>query len=336
MTKVLIVLVNYKRAIDTIACLQSLAEINSNKPDVALCDNSSKDGSFERLKDYLDLVKGNAQSLPVKAGSSQCLLYPEDKTRESGLGDIFLVESVRNGGFAAGNNLAYRAVNRPEVYDYIWFLNNDTEVEPNALDALIERMRSRPEAGICGSTLIYAHDRVSVQVLGGCGYSPWTGTIRDIGNSLQWPVSVDEDEIERQLAYVSGASMLVSSPFLREVGLMAEDYFLYFEEIDWAQRARRKGFKMAYASGSVVFHKEGAAIGTGKSSSRSLLAEYYGLRNKLRITRRFFPFALPFIYVLSWLQILRRLLNRQWGNANLMARVLLGLRVTKLTSSRPA
>lgn len=336
MTKVLIVLVNYKRAVDTVACLQSLAKLDFDKPDVVLCDNDSRDGSAEALQDFLNLTYGPAQILDAPVGARQSFVYQGPGSgMASGIGKLFLVLSAHNGGFAAGNNLAYHAVTDTQAYDYVWFLNNDTEVEPNALKALVGRMQSRPDVGICGSTLIYAYDRVSVQVMGGCGYSPLTGTIKDIGNRLQWPVQASEPEIEEQLHYISGASMLVSASFIREVGLMAEDYFLYFEEIDWAQRAKRLGFKLAYASESVVFHKEGAAIGTGKSANRSLLAEYYGLRNKLRITRRYFPWALPSIYVLSWLQVLRRVLNRQWAHANLMARVLLGLRAPQLISSRP-
>ena len=90
------------------------------------------------------------------------------------------------------------------------------------------------------------------------------------------------------MVYVIGASMLVSRPFLQAVGLMQEDYFLYFEEIDWAERARRhaKPFRLGFASGSVVYHKVGASAGT---HARSVLSVRYYTRNRLRFLKRFYP-----------------------------------------------
>ena len=193
---------------------------------------------------------------------------------------------------------------------------------------MLKRMDEDEKIGICGSTLVYAHDRKTVQALGGAEYKTWTGGVREIGNGLTWPCTVDQSAVEAQMSYVSGASMLVSAAFLEKVGLMSEDYFLYYEEIDWATRARRAGFKLGYASDSVVFHKEGAALGSGKSQQRSALAEYYGVRNRIVFTRKFFPWALPSAYLFSWMQVGKRLLQGHGKRARMMAAVLLGLRRT--------
>ena len=173
--------------------------------------------------------------------------------------------------------------------------------------------------------MIYDFDRKTVQALGGSVYHPLTGLMQEIGNRQTWPCPVDERKIESSMSYVCGASMLVSAEFIRDVGLMAEDYFIFFEEIDWAERGRKFGYELGYASQAVVYHKEGAAIGTGKGTTRSLLAEYYGLRNKLLITWRFFPWAMPSVWLISWLQTLRRLVSGRRSNALLMARTLVGL-----------
>ena len=119
--------------------------------------------------------------------------------------------------------------------------------------------------------------------------------------------------------------MMSSRRFLAEVGLMAEDYFVFYEEIDWAIRARRGGFRLGYASRAIVYHKEGASIGSGTGERRSAFAEYFGMRNKLRFTWRFYPWALPSVWLLSWAQVARRLMQRQWYRAGLMARTLCGL-----------
>jgi GT2 family glycosyltransferase len=95
--------------------------------------------------------------------------------------------------------------------------------------------------------------------------------------------------------YVVGASMLVSQRFLAEVGLMAEEYFLFFEETDWAWRGRPR-FRLDWAPGSRVYHKVGQSIGTSSDPRRkSLTCDFYALRNRLLFTRRHCPAALPAI-----------------------------------------
>jgi GT2 family glycosyltransferase len=240
---------------------------------------------------------------------------------------ISIYNSPDNLGFAGGNNACVKIAQA--VYgesDYIWFLNNDTEVDRTCLSFMLSRFKQGDKkVGICGSTLIYYHHKPIVQVMGGSTYEPWSGTMREIGNGNKWPCDVSESAIEKQMAYVCGASMLVSRSFLREVGLMNEDYFLFFEEIDWCERGRRKGYTFAYASKAIVYHKEGAAIGTGTGARRSLLAEYYGMRNKLLVTWRFFPWAFPSVWLIGWLQVARRALQRRPANAWIMAKVLCGL-----------
>jgi GT2 family glycosyltransferase len=80
--------------------------------------------------------------------------------------------------------------------------------------------------------------------------------------------------------------MLVSTPFLQTVGLMCEDYFLYFEEIDWAFRAKGK-FKLAYADASVVWHKEGGSIGSSSTKEPSATSTKYLYRNRVIFNWRY-------------------------------------------------
>ena len=100
-----------------------------------------------------------------------------------------------------------------------------------------------------------------------------------------------------QMDFVIGASMLASRPFLENVGLMEESYFLYFEELDWAMRAKGK-FKLGYARESVIYHKEGATIGSTDRMKRSLVSDKYLSRTaEYLFTRRFLPWALPSVLV---------------------------------------
>ena len=105
--------------------------------------------------------------------------------------------------------------------------------------------------------------------------------------------------------------MLVSRDFIKEVGLMCEDYFLYFEEMDWALRGKQKRYQLGYCWESRVYHKEGGSIGSSsKGTKKSEIADYYGLRNRIVFTKKFYPKYLWSVYfgflVVVWNRIRRR------------------------------
>lgn len=318
---VLIVLVNWRRSRDTIRCIEVLSQASPCSISVSICENGSGDSSGDLISRYLsDSFEGEE-----RRESREKFEFIE--FRGLGFSRLWLVLSQINLGFAGGNNLALGVAMESHKFDYVWFLNNDTEVAPDCLDRMIERMEADPSIGICGSTLIYEHDRRTIQCFGGCSANLWTGMTNEIGNGSLWPCDVDQAAVESSMDYVSGASMLVSSEFLEKVGLMTEDYFLFYEELDWAIRARRAGFRLGYAKDAVVYHKEGASIGTGKAAERSALAEFYGLRNKLLFTWRFVPWAFPSVWLVSWLQVARRVALGRFDRALLMGRTLLGIGV---------
>jgi GT2 family glycosyltransferase len=93
---------------------------------------------------------------------------------------------------------------------------------------------------------------------------------------------------------VNGASMFVSRAFLTEVGLMKEDYFLYWEEIEWAMRADGR-FKLGYAPKSIVYHKVGASIGTKDEGESSPISDYYMHRNQIWFCWEYSKISLPFV-----------------------------------------
>lgn len=298
-----VILVNWNGWRDTVACVDSLGEAGYPRMEVTVVDNGSGDDSVEEIR-------------------RRC---PE----------ATLLRSPSNLGFAGGNNLGIRRA-LEEGADYCWILNNDTVVEKGALAALVDRMEGDTRAGICGSTLLY-HDRPdTVQALGGGTYRPLLGITRSLGEGEPAAAERDVRAVEARMDYVAGASMLVSRAFLEEVGLMSEEYFLYYEEIDWALRAGER-FRLAWAPGSRVRHKEGAAIGGGSArpSARSRLSDYYQLRNRLRLTRRHYPALLPAV----WLTLLAALLNRlgrgQWDRVPMILKIMFNLGTDPRPDSRP-
>lgn len=286
-----VVILNWNGWRDTHACLESLAGLTYPNAHVLVVDNASEDGSEARLRE----------------------LHPA----------LTLLQSGANLGFAGGNNvgLRYALENGAE---YVWLLNNDTLVEPDALTALVDKMQREPDLGLCGSTLLYEADRNTVQALGGARYNRWLGTVEHIGQHQPRTQSVDEGAVEGQLSYLIGASTLASKSFLERVGLLQDDYFLYFEELDWAARARGT-FRLGYAAESVVYHKEGSSIGgTDRAkTTKSYTADLYALKNRVRFTRRFYPYALPTVYLGLVAALLNRVRRRQWNRVALVARIML-------------
>jgi GT2 family glycosyltransferase len=100
---------------------------------------------------------------------------------------------------------------------------------------------------------------------------------------------------------------------------MCEDYFLYFEEMDWAFRGKQKEWKLGYCWKSKVYHKEGGSIGSSSIGKRkSVLADFYGLKNKIIFTQRYFPYALPTVY-LSFLAVaFNRIRRKQWNRIGMI------------------
>jgi GT2 family glycosyltransferase len=112
--------------------------------------------------------------------------------------------------------------------------------------------------------------------------------------------------------------------FLQRIGLMCEDYFLFFEETDWAVRARGQ-FALAYAAKSIVYHKVGRSIGTSSLPSRkSTCCDYYAIRNRLFFTRKFHPEALPTVYLSVLMALFVRILMGKWDRAKMIAALLAG------------
>lgn len=333
-----VVVVNWNGWQDTIECLESVFRLNYPDYRVIVCDNGSEDDSLQRVKDWAD---GRLNAEPAQDSAMRELTYPpvakpigwvehDRATAELG-GDssdadagLILIRTGSNLGFAGGNNVGLRyALARGDV-GFAWLLNNDTVVKPDALTRMTDRLREEPRAGICGSTILSYEDPNMVVALGGATFSRWLGVSRHIGFGSRADAPIDAASVERRMGHVAGASMLVTSAFLRDVGLMEEDYHIYFEELDWAYRARGR-YTSVYAPGSVVYHKIGRSTGSGTDTNdRNWKSDAYLLRNRLVITRRFFPIAVPLVCAGLVITLINRVRRRQWHGLGRIVKVLFG------------
>lgn len=305
--KAAVVILNWNGWRDTLACIRSVLT-HAGDVQVVVCDNGSSDCSYEQLKSAL------SSELTVEA---LCCLEVRSAWPRVTAARVVLIQNGANLGFAGGCNVGLSFA-MAQGHRYFWLLNNDTEIEPGALDGLLQRMLRDPEVGMCGSRLVYFDAPEVVQARGGAVYDPRLGVGRHLGVHEAVSAAEDATAIEASMDYVVGASMMVSRRFLETVGLMQDDYFLYFEELDWATRGRVLGFRLAYAPNSVVRHKEGASIGTSHRGPGSMLSMRYLSRNRLLFTQRFHPQHLGTVRRRMAFEALVYLKRRQWAAAKVV------------------
>jgi GT2 family glycosyltransferase len=188
--------------------------------------------------------------------------------------EVQLIISEKNLGFAGGNNIALKQAKG----DYVLLLNNDTEVKPDFLESLVELMESDKKIGIVSSKILYFYEDNVIQYAGASPINPITSRGRHYGYK-----EIDNGQLDevKETAYPHGACMMIRKSVLEELGLLYEGYFLYYEELDFAERVKRAGYKIYFQPNSSILHKE--SISTGKNSP---LKTYYMNRNRLLFVRR--------------------------------------------------
>lgn len=212
------ILLNWNGWRDTLACLRALAGSDYPNMSLLVIDNGSTDGSVEQIR----------RARP----------------------DVQLIETGRNLGFGAGNNVGLRHALDRRV-DYVWLLNNDTEPHPRALTEMVTKAGTNPALGAVGSVMRYLHDPQRIQAWGGGRVSRW------VGRSVHAVTAQADDWFD----YLTAASVLLSRRALEDVGLFDERFFLYWEDVDLAFRLRARGWQLGVAAQSSVLHKENASSG---------------------------------------------------------------------------
>lgn len=335
---VCIVIVNWNGWESTIECLESVFQMEYTNFCVVVCDNASQDGSLQYLKLWAD---GKLDSNPlinptkIKGLISEAIQKPipyleinQDHIQSvqniiDGV-NLILIQANNNLGFAGGSNIGIRFALNLDKIEYIWLLNNDTVVKKNTLREMVKKLEANPRSGICGSTVLYYYTPEIIQALGGGTYNKWLGKTELLGTFQTINKPFDIQRIIDNIDFVLGASMLIRRETIIEIGLLNEVYFLYFEELDYAKRIQKK-YLIDYASKSFVYHKEGESIGTSSQSNtkeRSVLSDYFGIRNRLLFTQNFYPYTLPIIYLGIFGVILNRVKNKQWHRIPIIIKLL--------------
>ncbi|MEC3861298.1 glycosyltransferase family 2 protein [Mesobacterium sp. TK19101] len=234
--RLLTIILNYRTADMTVRSVQAaLGAMHGLDGEITVVDNDSGDGSFETI---------------------QARLAAADWAQER---MIRVIQSGRNGGFGAGNNVGIRAgLSDGTKPDYVYILNSDAFPQPDAIRKLIAHLDSHPEAGFAGSYIYGDDDEPHMTqfrfpcALGELEGAARTGPISRLLKNHAMPIPIPQETC--RVDWLAGASMLMRQSVLDDIGLFDETFFLYFEETDLSLRALRAGHETHFVRDSEVMH----------------------------------------------------------------------------------
>lgn len=292
-----ILILNFNSYIETVNCLEALLN-NIRYPNyrIIVLDNNSTDESII--------------SLPTKV-DEWAKLYGQK---------ISFIENHSNYGYAHGNNRGIEIAIK-ENSDFICIINPDVIVEEDFLDELVYQMKSDPSIGMIAPAIVNSEAKDTC-IIGGAqiGYISGYTKMINAGNKL--------DGINPKVYacdYIGGMCLLVRRRVINEIGLIPENYFLFYEETEWCNRCIRAGYRCVVDVGTKVIHKGSVTIDreSNESSIRNKginMKEYYLFRNRViyqkrKLPRLFFGFFIIYYYI----EILYGIIRRRWGRMALIA-----------------
>lgn len=246
MPEVFIIILNFNGWPDTKECLASLEKVDYDNFEVVLIDNASK------------------EKPPLVA----------DKFPNLKITQIFNEENL---GFAGGNNQGIKLAQERGA-GYVLLLNNDTIVEPNFLTELVREMEEDERNSIVGPLVLFYSDKKTIWSAGGKITNHFTR-----GELIAYQ-ETDEGhyQVPEQVDYISGTCLLIKAEVIKKIGLISEDYFLYYEDTDWCLRARKAGGRCLLVPAAKIYHKQSKSAG-----EFSYPYIYYHSRNGLIFGARF-------------------------------------------------
>lgn len=217
-----IILLNYNSGNDTIECINSIKEITYSNYKIIVVDNKSTDNSIEDIKAKYK--------------------------------DVDIIENSTNGGFAYGNNIGIKYALDHDV-DYVLLLNNDTVVEKNFLEEMVD-ISIKEEIYVLGCRINYFYDKSKIWYSG--GKINWN---KFYGEHIQ-DEKATEDIIE--VDFITGCCMLLRKEVVQQF-LLPEEYFMYFEDVDYCIQLKDNGYKLMVAQNPLIYHKVSASSGGEES-----------------------------------------------------------------------
>ncbi|HZC05985.1 MAG TPA: glycosyltransferase family 2 protein [Ktedonobacterales bacterium] len=255
-----VLVLNWNGWQETLACLESVRRLTYPNARIVVIDNGSTDDSLTRLR-----------AAAAAHASPPC--------------EVLALED--NAGFAGGMNRGITHALAAGA-EYVFLLNNDTRVAPDVLERLLAAQLALPDAGLLGCELRYPGSETAP------GYA-LTGFDWLRGYARTWGVPPGGHE-SVEVDVVSGCAVLASRALIDRIGLMDDRYFLYFEDVDWAIRARRAGFTCLVVRGALVWHRTAGST-RGDQRAPRWTAYYYHTRNNMLLMRKLAPLRAQMLFI---------------------------------------
>lgn len=269
-----VIAINYNTAAHTIEMVDSVRNSDYPNLQVVVVDNCSSEEDYRQLQQISDRAT--------------------------------VIRTDENIGFSGGNNvgLQYAIKNGAE---YAMLLNNDTTIEPGSITAMVQCLQSG-EADVVCPKIIYYYNRDTIAYAGG-ELVDYKGAVRIYGFQEQQAEQYDR---KRQITFASGCCTMMRMETWREIGLMEDKYFLYFEDTALSAKIVKAGKKMMYVPQAVVYHKE--SVSTQALSDNY---QYYFCRNRLLYIKENIPFPMKAVaYGYTGLYMLKKMLQRRFAFRN--------------------
>ncbi len=253
--KVAVILINWNSYDLTRDTLNSMQKVTYMDLDVIVVDNGSTDGSGDRLEAE----------------------FPE----------TIMIKSSSNTGFTGGNNLGFQYA-LAQGYTYVMMMNNDVEVESDFLEPLVYALDENKGLGAVQPLIYFHHDKEVIWNAGSVRNS-WTGetitldyNVRDSGLERRW--------IRKHVDWLTGCALMVRTDILKEIGLLKEEFFIYYEDVDLSFRISKAGFDLGYEPSSVIYHIAGMSHKSNEKGPEGFLnpkVHYLNARNRLWILKQY-------------------------------------------------
>lgn len=283
-----IVIVNYKTPSLCIDSLKSLEAIDGKDLEIFVVDNASNDDSVDRIK--RSIKKHNWHRVSV-------------------------IQSSANNGFSSGNNIGIDG----STSEFVLLLNSDTIVRPDAIELLVKTLQDNPQMGMTSPRLEWPdgtpqescfrfHRPINELIR-----SAATGPITKLLSRYEVPLRVS-DEISFP-EWTSFACVLIRRKVFEDIGLLDEDFFMYFEDVDFCKRAQEAGWQIIHNPQAHVVHLRGGSSPVKSQAAKKKRLPRYFYESRTRYYYKHFGllglFRANIYWHLGWLIAMMRKLFRK-------------------------
>ena len=243
-SKIAIIIVNWKQYQLTKLCLYSLQKIKYDNYQIILIDNESNPKELKKIKNQFDKI----------------ITFPNQK----------------NLGFTGANNIGIEYAIKND-FEYVMLINNDTEVEKNFINPLIEVLEKNQNFGAAQPLILNYYNRNKVWSAGGFlnKFFGYTYVIKS------------PEGIKKNIDWITGCCFFLRTDVIKKIGLLDENFFAYYEDVDWSIRIKNAGYDLAFVKSSVVYH-HGSKSSKNESNEGTLspFVHYLNIRNHIFLLRK--------------------------------------------------